>query len=160
MEQKILIFNILLIFFISSFSLYAQENIKGNAKVIDGDTIQIGKNKIRLHGIDAPEKNQKCIYLEKEWECGIKSTKNLIELIKLRKVNCFKIEKDKYKRTVAECYVNSISINKWMVKSGWAVAYKYYSKKYVEDEQFAKKNNLGIWVGTFEYPWEYRKKNK
>ena len=61
-EQKILIFK--LIFFliiIYSLPVFAEEIIYGKPKVIDGDTIHIGKNKIRLFGIDAPEKDQICI---------------------------------------------------------------------------------------------------
>ena len=46
-----------------------------------------------------------------------------------------------------------------MVKNGWALAYKYYSKKYVSEEKYAKNNKLGIWKGEFENPWDYRKKN-
>ena len=47
-----------------------------------------------------------------------------------------------------------------MVRTGYAFAYIRYSKKYVEDEKYAKTNKLGLWAMTFEYPWEWRKKNK
>ena len=160
MEQKILIFKILVFFlFIFSSPALTQEIIKGNAKVIDGDTIHIGKNKIRLHGIDAPEKNQKCFISNDEWNCGKQSTINLINLIDLRKVKCIIIDKDRYNRDIGDCYVDEININKWMVKNGWALAYRYYSVKYIEDEEFAKKNDKGIWQGNFENPWDFRKKN-
>ena len=160
MEQKILIFKILILFFFMiNSSALTQEIIKGNAKVIDGDTIHIGKNKIRLHGIDAPEIKQKCFFLDNEWNCGEESKVNLINLINLKKINCKIIDKDKYDRYIAECYINTININKWMVKNGWALAYKYYSKKYLSEEKYAKNNKLGIWKGEFQNPWDYRKKN-
>lgn len=160
MEQKILIFKILVfLLFIFNSPALTQEIIKGNAKVIDGDTIHIGNNKIRLHGIDAPEKNQKCFILNDEWNCGKQSTISLINLINLKKVNCIIIDKDRYSRKIGDCYVDEININKWMVKNGWALAYRNYSAKYIEDEEFAKKNDKGIWQGNFENPWDFRKKN-
>ena len=74
MERRILIFRLLIILcFFYNFSTFAQEIIRGQAKIIDGDTVHIGKNKIRLHGIDAPETNQTCTIKEKTWECGIES---------------------------------------------------------------------------------------
>ena len=160
MEQKILIFKILFfILLIFNSSIFADEMIEGYAKIIDGDTIHIGKNKIRLHGIDAPEKNQKCFISDNVWNCGEESTNNLIKLIYLKKVNCKILGQDKYKRYIGECYINNININKWMVINGWALAYRYYSIDYVKDENIAKKNNMGIWQGSFENPWEFRKKN-
>tara|TARA_B100001029_G_C15051463_1_gene451058 strand:- start:1709 stop:2188 length:480 start_codon:yes stop_codon:yes gene_type:complete len=159
MEQKILIFKFLFLFFIINFSILAQEIVEGNVKVIDGDTIHIGKNKIRLHGIDAPERNQKCFTSNNEWDCGKASTNSLIGLINLRKVSCIILDQDRYKRDIGECYINNLNINKWMVQNGWALAYRYYSKKYVEVENLAKENNIGLWVGEFENPWDFRKKN-
>ena len=160
MVHKILSFKIVIfLFFIFNSSAYTQEIIKGSAKVIDGDTIHIGKNKIRLHGIDAPEIKQKCFISNDEWNCGEQSQSNLINLINLRKVNCIIFDKDRYKRDIAECYVDELNINKWMVKNGWAVAYRYYSKKYINDELYAKKNKIGIWQGIFQNPWDYRKYN-
>ena len=47
-----------------------------------------------------------------------------------------------------------------MVKSGWAIAYRYYSADYIGEENFAQKNLLGIWRGKFEEPYIFRKKNK
>ncbi|MBG76390.1 MAG: hypothetical protein CFH22_01030 [Alphaproteobacteria bacterium MarineAlpha5_Bin12] len=159
MEQKILIFKFLFLFFIINFSILAQEIVEGNVKVIDGDTIHIGKNKIRLHGIDAPERNQKCFTSNNEWDCGKESTNSLIGLINSRKVSCIILDQDRYKRDIGECYINNLNINKWMVQNGWALAYRYYSKKYVEVENLAKENNSGLWVGEFENPWDFRKKN-
>ena len=127
--------------------------------MIDGDTIHIGKNKIRLHGIDAPERNQKCFTSNNEWDCGKESTNSLIGLINSRKVSCIILDQDRYKRDIGECYINNLNINKWMVQNGWALAYRYYSKKYVEVENLAKENNIGLWVGEFENPWDFRKKN-
>jgi endonuclease YncB( thermonuclease family) len=61
---------------------------------------------------------------------------------------------------VAICSVNNININQWMVKNGWAIAYRYYSTDYINEERYARENNLGIWKSKFLEPYQYRKQNK
>ena len=162
MEQKILIFKIIIFsFFFFSFSSYSQTIIKGNAKIIDGDTIHIGKNKIRLHGIDAPEIDQTCVFKEKKWNCGIEAKLALKKIIlKGTDVKCKINDMDIYKRFIGICFINDQNINKYMVNQGWAIAYRYYSYDYIDDEEFAKKNKLGIWKGDFEEPYLFRKNSK
>ena len=158
-----MIFKFFLIFFIFFFFFNGTQNqklISGKAKIIDGDTIHIGSNKIRLHGIDAPELNQDCNYDNKKWECGQQSKKFLLNLINFDTVNCHVKTTDKYKRYIAICFVNNLNINKIMVKNGWSIAYRYYSKDYIDEEFIAKQNKLGIWKGEFENPYLFRKKNK
>ena len=130
----------------------------GQAKVIDGDTIHIGKDKIRLYGIDAPEIEQICSKNNEKWKCGKSARLKLIEKINQNKVSCEVLDVDKYKRKIAECFINKVSINAYMVLEGWALAYRYYSIKYVREETLAKKNLKGIWNSEFKVPWEYRKK--
>ena len=141
----------LLFFFISS-ALHAQ-----NIKILDGDTIHIEKVKYRFHGIDAPEISQICKVNNKNIKCGELSKQKLIEKIGNKKVNCKKVAIDRYKRVVAECFVNNDSLSKYLVTNGYAFAYRRYSKKFVEDENFAKKNKLGLWSMDFQYPWDYRR---
>ena len=156
-----LIFKIIFILFFFLFPyLFKSQIVNGDAKVIDGDTIHIGKNKIRLHGIDAPEKNQKCVFNNKDWECGKNSTLALREMIENSPVICRINDVDRYKRYIAVCFSDKKSLNKMMVKNGWAIAYRYYSKDYIDEEFIAKRKKLGIWRGTFEEPYIYRKKNK
>ena len=146
-----------LFFFFYSNTLFAK-TIIGKARVIDGDTIHINKDKIRLHGIDAPENNQKCIIDNNEWECGKQSTIELKKIINNQVIKCKTINTDKYNRFIAICYSNKLNINKIMVKTGWAIAYRYYSNDYVIDENYAIKNKLGIWNSKFEEPYLFRKK--
>lgn len=161
MEQRILIFRlIILLCFFYNLTAFAKEIIEGKAKIIDGDTIHLGKNKIRLHGIDAPEIKQTCIIDDEIWHCGIESTIVLKKLISKKEVRCIVNDIDKYKRYVAECYLNNLNINKYMVQNGWAIAYRYYSKKFINDEKIAKNNKLGLWQGNFTEPYIYRKNNK
>ena len=160
MVQKILIFKIcILVFFSLNFSLKAKD-IVGKARVIDGDTIHIGINKIRLHGIDSPEMNQKCIYKKIQWQCGKQSAVRLKNLINNKTVKCVTNSIDNYDRYIAKCFINERNLNQIMVKSGWAIAYRYYSKDYIKEEMYARKNKLGIWKGKFEEPYLFRKRTK
>ena len=136
------------------------KTIFGKARIIDGDTIHIKSNKIRLHGIDAPETKQTCKIDNQNWYCGKQSTKELKNLINNKKVECNVNDIDRYNRYVAICYVNEININQWMVKNGWAIAYRYYSEDYVLEEKYANDKKLGIWKSEFIEPYAYRKKQK
>ena len=130
-----------------------------NIRIVDGDTIHIDKIKYRLHGIDAPEMKQLCKINEKSYKCGVKSKEFLVSLIDDKPVRCVHKDVDRYKRIVAECFVNNISLNKELVKGGWALAYRDYSIDYVADEHFARENALGMWKGTFIEPKKWRKLN-
>ena len=157
MKTTILILSIILLFF-SNFVL--AKTINGKPRIIDGDTIHIKSNKIRLHGIDAPETKQTCKINDEVWFCGKQSTKELKNLINKQEVKCITNDVDIYNRFVAICYVNEININQWMVKSGWAIAYRYYSTDYIIEEKYARDNKLGIWKSEFLKPYAYRKQNK
>jgi len=170
-KKLIILIIISSIFFILTYNDVRSENINkisGFAKIVDGDTIKINSKKIRLYGIDAPEKKQKCkkTYLTisfmsftKDYMCGEVSTQKLIKKINKQKLNCDILDVDRYKRLIGECFKRNINLNSWMVSNGYAVAYRKYSKKYVSDEINAKNNKLGIWQGKFEMPWDYRRKN-
>ena len=160
MAQKILIFKIFFLLFLLSNNILNSKTITGKPKIIDGDTVHINKYKIRLHGIDAPERNQKCIFNKKEWLCGNQATNELKKLINNEIIKCVTSDIDIYKRYVAICFVNETNLNQIMVKNGWALAYRYYSTDYIKEERYARENNLGIWRGEFEKPYIFRKKNK
>ncbi|MDA9090117.1 thermonuclease family protein [Pelagibacteraceae bacterium] len=149
----------LTIFLIYSSGALAGE-ISGIANITDGDTIKILNKSIRLHGIDTPEKKQKCIKESKKYNCGQDATNALIKKIDEKKVICKVQDKlDRYKRYIGICFKGEIDLNKWMVRNGYAVAYKRYSKDYIIDEEYAKKNKLGLWAGTFMLPEKWRKVN-
>ena len=135
-------------------------NIQKKTKIIDGDTIHINKIKYRLHGIDAPEMNQLCKMKGKNYKCGFKSKEFLISLIGNQLVKCNQKDIDRYKRIVAECFAGETNLNKELVRNGWALAYREYSKDYVGDEEFAQENNLGMWQGIFIDPKKWRKLNR
>ena len=155
--MKNLIFFFVIIFLTSTNSF--SKTIIGKAQIIDGDTIHINNNKIRLHGIDAPETKQTCKIDTEEWFCGKQSTNELKKIINNQTVECVVNDVDIYNRYVAICSSNNINLNQWMVKNGWAIAYRYYSKDYIDEEVFALDNNLGIWKSEFIEPYQYRKNN-
>ena len=135
-----------------SFSVYADQ-----LTVTDGDTIRIGEERIRFSGIDAPEMKQTCIYQEIEFNCGGFSKNLLIEKIADQEVSCIRESKDQYGRTLAECFVGKESLSSYLVREGYAFAYRKYSKKFVADEEYAKRNSNGMWSMQFIFPWEYRR---
>ena len=162
---------IFIIFFLFTYIDVRSEEIKeitGYAKIIDGDTIKINSKKIRLHGIDAPEKKQVCkkpyitivfFSFSKNYLCGQVSTDKLTKKINNQIIKCKIKNVDRYNRLIGECYKKNENLNSWLVSNGYAVAYRKYSKKYILNEINAKDNKLGIWQGKFEMPWNFRRKN-
>ena len=116
----------------------AGAGISGVPSVTDGDTLRIGPERIRLHGIDAPESAQSCRAGGKTWACGEVATRALRERIGRRPVECSERDRDRYGRIVAVCRVGGADLNAWMVAQGWAVAYRKYSTDYVSQETAAK----------------------
>ena len=137
-------------------------NASSSLKIIDGDTIILNSEKIRFYGIDTPELKQTCTdNYGHAYSCGVRAKLELEKIICSKKVSCIKKTKDRYKRSISICYVDKNDINSLMVKRGWALAYRKYSKKYVTDEAIAKLNNAGMWSGKFIAPWKWRRmKNK
>ena len=144
----------LIFFFLTYFDVKSDE-----LKIIDGDTIHLNGEKIRFSGIDTPEIKQTCTKNNEIIKCGILAREFLIKIIANNKINCIREGKDQYKRTLAECFVNDLSLSSYLVKNGYAFAYRKYSKKFIADEDFAKSNKLGMWSMKFEYPWDWRKNN-
>ena len=128
-----------------------------NLKIVDGDTIILNGDKIRFSGIDTPELKQTCLQGDQEVGCGMTAKMLLVKKIGNNIPKCISEGKDVYKRTLAECFVNGESLSSFLVRSGYAFAYRKYSIKFIKDEDFAKANKLGMWAMTFQYPWDFRK---
>ena len=152
---------IILVISISSlvFFLIFNQAKSQDLRVVDGDTIHLNGEKIRFTGIDTPELKQTCIKEGAINPCGVTAKVILIEKISDNKVECISEGKDQYKRTLAECFVNDESLSSYLVRSGYAFAYRKYSKKFIRDEDYAKANKIGMWSMIFDYPWDYRKYN-
>ena len=137
--------------------LFSSTGYTDNLKVVDGDTIVLNGEKIRFSGIDSPELKQTCTKDDQKVFCGRLAKKLLIKKINNNTPYCINEGKDVYKRILAECFVDGESLSSFLVRSGYAFAYRKYSKKFIEDEEFARKNKLGLWSMRFEYPWKFRK---
>ena len=135
--------------------------ITGVPRVVDGDTIEIGQVKIRLSGIDAPEADQICLDANGEkWACGVAARDELIRYSKGQAWGCTTTGTDRYKRSLANCFIEGEDVSAWMVRSGWALSFVRYSHAYDADEATARDAGAGLWSGSFIAPWDWRHRNK
>jgi endonuclease YncB( thermonuclease family) len=131
--------------------------IIGEARVIDGDTLDVGPVRIRLHGIDAPEAGQRCgKAVGGTWRCGDHATARLAELVGGKEIECAARDRDQYGRIIAVCYVDEAAVNEILVREGLAWAFTRYSEDYVAIEAEARLARIGVWQGEAETPWDYR----
>jgi len=154
-KKVILVISVFLLIFFLIFNQVKSQDLR----VVDGDTIHLNGEKIRFTGIDTPELKQTCINQGIIDPCGVTAKEILIDKISDNKVKCISEGKDRYKRILAECFVNNESLSSYLVRSGYAFAYRKYSKKFISDEEYAKTNKIGMWSMKFDYPWDYRKYN-
>ena len=154
-RKVILVISISILVFFFIYTDVKSQDIK----IVDGDTIKINGEKIRFSGIDTPELKQTCLKEGVKNFCGKEAKQILIDKIADNKVTCVREGKDRYKRTLAECFVNDESLSSYLVRSGYAFAYRKYSKKFIIDEDYARVNKLGMWSMEFEYPWDFRRNN-
>ena len=146
--KKLSLFLLSIIFSLFITKSFTGENYAfGKARVVDGDTIVIKKERIRFGGINSPERKEVGYQLAKD---------KLIKKIANQVVTCVREKnKDKYQRTVAECFVDGESLSSFMVKNGYACDFTYYSKgKYAEEQKYAKSKKLGIWKMKYNPSWE------
>lgn len=131
--------------------------IQGQATVIDGDTLEIHGERIRLDGVDAPETRQVC-YAPAAYRCGQEAAFALADYIGRRMVACTPASKDRYGRIVARCSVDGQDIAGWLVSQGHALDWPRYSKgRYAALQEQARTARRGIWRGQFQWPWEWRR---
>lgn len=136
-------------------------DVSGVAKIHDGDQIQIGSTHIRLGGIDAPSMDQLCLNTKGErWTCGVAARDELARHTANQTWSCHVLRTDRRGRVVAHCEVNGEDIQKWLVSSGWALAYLRISHDYAAEEKAAREAKAGMWQGAFIAPWDWRVRNK
>ena len=139
----------------------AAGTLAGRVTVIDGDTLEMRGERIRLFGMDAPESGQTCQTREgRAWRCGTQAARELDLLARGRTVTCETRDTDRYGRTVAICTAGGVDLGSALVAGGHAVAFRKYSKLYVPAEEAAKAAHRGLWAGEFEMPSEWRKTHK
>lgn len=128
--------------------------ITGPAHVIDGDSLTVAGQEMRLKGLDAPEFRQMCREDTRDIPCGRRATAAMKRLVERGPVYCYGAERDRYNRLLVLCRVNGVDIGREMVLAGHAVDYGLYA----EEEREARKMQRGLWAGTFERPEDYRRR--
>jgi endonuclease YncB( thermonuclease family) len=142
-------------------SLAMAADVTGGAKVREADHIAIGSNRIRLAGIDAPSADQLCLNNKSErWTCGVAARDELAKHTEGKTWTCHTSQTDRRGRSLARCEVDGEDIQKWLVRSGWALAYTRFSHDYEADEAAAREAKVGMWQGAFIAPWDWRVRNK
>jgi endonuclease YncB( thermonuclease family) len=143
-----------------TWRLISREPIVGSARIIDGDTIDIADTRIRLEAIDAPELDQTCEDAQRRrWSCGAVASRELRRHVGGEKVSCEPSGYDRYRRVLAICYLPDESdLNAWMVRQGWAVAFRSTTRYRAEQEEAAAAHR-GLWAGKFVLPWEWRQQH-
>jgi len=132
------------------------DTLAGRASVIDGDTLEIHGERVRLWGVDAPESRQTCG--DPVWRCGQRAANELALWIGQRTVTCEPQGKS-YNRIVAVCSVGGTDIAAWLVTQGWALDDARYSGgAYADEQATARAAGRGVWAGEFEMPWDFRRK--
>ena len=133
-------------------------DVIGEATVIDGDTLHVAGEKVRLHGIDAPESKQSCSVSGVGYDCGQSAKRTLSGATAGKVITCKGEKRDRYGRLVAVCYAGDDDLNAKMVRDGWALAYRRYGKDYIPQETEARAS--GMWRGQFVEPWEWRRQGR
>jgi len=130
-------------------------DLTGPAVAIDGDSLRIFGEEVRLRGIDAPELSQTCILSGRTIPCGRESLAALRRLAAGGLATCVGSERDRYGRLLARCRVRGIDLGATMVREGRAVAFGDYASEEAE----ARSRFAGIWSGEFERPSDWRKRH-
>ena len=132
-------------------------DVTGTVRVVDGDTLDVGGTRIRLHGIDAPERDQPCTTLSgQNWSCGDWVTQQVRDRYEGRLARCEPLDTDRYGRVVARCFVAEADIGQVLVREGFAYAYRKYSYDYDLDEKAAYVADRGIHGFVLQSPARYR----
>lgn len=125
----------------------------GAVTVVDGDTFRIGRETIRLQGIDAPELRQACA---DGWPAGEVAREALADLLWAGRPKCERVKTDRYGRTVAVCRVNEEDIAAAMARRGLAWSYMTYSVRYLPEELLARYDGIGVHAHVCASPADWR----
>ena len=146
----------LVFLFLMGLGLKAHADLSGPAVIVDGDTLSISGNKVSLHGVDAPEKDQTCRINGVIWSCGYKVAEAIREWTYTKEVRCVGNQKDQYGNLIANCFVSGYNLNARIVFEGLGLADRKYSEQYIPEEAQAREAGRGLWEGEFVAPWDWR----
>ncbi len=147
-----LAFLFLLTLIVAKVTKDGQQQFIGAFRIVDGDTVSLNGDALRLKGIDAPELAQSCQKDGASWSCGEVARQALADIFKRGAATCSGDRYDKYHRLLVTCHVADVNANAWMVRQGFAVAYGDYET----EEMAAQTQKRGLWSGQFERPESWR----
>jgi endonuclease YncB( thermonuclease family) len=132
----------------------------GAARVVDGNRLAFGDERVRLFGVDAPEARQRCETAEgRDWACGLYAARQLHDLVHDREVRCEPHGRDAHGETLAVCRAGGVDLGRALVRAGLAVTLPFVTKDYAADERDAREAKRGLWAGVFDTPASWRRKN-
>ena len=148
----------------------ALAEIAGMPKIIDGDTIEVQGQAIRLYGIDAPELGQACTIEERTYDCGLVARTALLDLTAGVAVTCQVVSAEVVSAEVVSaepgraaedgrpgrCFAQGYDLSEGMAYTGWALALREVSVHYLVFEERAQAAGRGLWKGRFVTPWDWR----
>ena len=134
-----------------------EEAIAGDVRVVDGDSLHVGDNEVRLFGVDAFEGRQVCNREGNPWRCGEAAADELRKLTAGHAITCSKKDVDSYGRTVAVCSNGTADLGAELTRAGLALAYREFSGDYIDEENEAQAARRGAWAGEFTAPWDARR---
>lgn len=136
------------------------EDVSGMPEIVDADTLYVASRKIRLSGIDAPETDQICLDGSgQKNSCGLDAKTQLQQRYAGKQLTCKLAGNDLYGRNLGDCFLGGESMSRWLVRNGWALAFRRYSKEFIADEDYARVRQAGLWAGAFIAPWDWRHRN-
>ena len=138
----------------------AMADMAGTPRVVDGDTIELEGETIRLYGVDAPELGQTCLIKERPYDCGMVARTALLDLTAGVAVTCNVVSRNPGAATgdgrPGRCYAQGYDLSEGMAYTGWALALRQVSERYVVFEDQARNAGRGLWKGHFVMPWAWR----
>lgn len=157
---KIYIFLLLAVALLSA-SFVLADTPSGKIRVIDGDTLDVGGTRVRLHGIDAPEARQSCETQQgQSWACGAWVSREVRARYQGKTASCTAVDTDRYGRIVARCSVGGQDIAAALVAEGLAFAYRRYAMDYDLIEKQAAAADRGIWAMQVQNPAAFRQQQQ
>ncbi len=134
----------------------AQAEIRGPARAVDGDSLEIRGQLIRLYGVDAPEPGQRCERDGREYDCWLQASFGLSAITANHWLRCVERGRDPAGTLIAVCYAGPYDVNATIVRDGWALAARAETTDYVPFESQARAARRGLWAGRFTAPWDWR----
>ena len=136
----------------------AAEQLTGRPQILDGDTLAINGQVLRLHGLDAPEADQTCTRAGSPNRCGDLAAFALAGLVESHWLTCNPVTAGSTSPLPVVCRLGGpkgIDLGAALVESGWALAIPG-NPTYAAHQDSARAAGRGLWAGEFMPPWQWR----